>query len=77
MSATIKKVFAETKDAKALIPTGVKLLPLDEAFRNNPYPILELLRETEPVHRDNALEPRPRPVRHPAKEHSPSVLRGR
>jgi hypothetical protein len=55
MSATSKEVLAETHDAKAKIPTGVELLPLDEAFRNNPYPALELLRSTEPVHRDNAL----------------------
>jgi hypothetical protein len=55
MSATSKEVLAETHDAKAKIPTGVELLPLDEAFRNNPYPALELLRSTEPVHRRLAV----------------------
>jgi hypothetical protein len=55
MSATIKEALAETNDAKVQIATGVQLLPLDEAFRNNPYPILEQLRNTEPVHRDDAL----------------------
>jgi cytochrome P450 len=41
--------------AETPIPTGVKLTPFDEAFRNDPYPVLERLRDAEPIHRDEAL----------------------
>ena len=37
------------------IPTGVQLTALDPAFRDDPYPILALLREREPIHRDTEL----------------------
>jgi len=37
------------------IPTGLALTPLDEAFRADPYPILQCLREKEPVHHDTEL----------------------
>jgi cytochrome P450 len=37
------------------LPTGVQLTPLDAAFRENPYPLLEELREQDPVHHDAVL----------------------
>jgi cytochrome P450 len=37
------------------LPTGVELTPFDEAFRNDPYPVLKRLRDAEPIHRDHAL----------------------
>jgi cytochrome P450 len=55
MSAIIKEALAPATDGKTELPTGVQLTPLDETFRNNPYPILEQLRNAEPVHRDNPL----------------------
>jgi cytochrome P450 len=41
--------------AETPIPTGVQLTPFDEAFLNDPYPVLKRLRNAEPIHRDNAL----------------------
>ncbi|MBI5949907.1 MAG: cytochrome P450 [Chloroflexi bacterium] len=32
------------------VPTGIQLMPLDPAFREDPHPILDELREREPVH---------------------------
>tara|TARA_R110002072_G_scaffold148907_1_gene296549 strand:- start:1046 stop:2290 length:1245 start_codon:yes stop_codon:yes gene_type:complete len=37
------------------LPQGLQLTPIDDAFRNNPYPILQRLRERAPAHRDDAL----------------------
>ncbi len=37
------------------IPTGIELTPLNESFKQNPYPILESLRKREPVHHDTQL----------------------
>ena len=37
------------------IPTGLALTPLDNTFRKDPYPILQTLREQEPVHHDTEL----------------------
>ncbi len=37
-------------------PTGLRLTALDADFRENPYPILAHLRETEPVHYDAELK---------------------
>jgi cytochrome P450 len=37
------------------IPTGLQLSPLDEAFREDPYPVLKTLREREPIHHDTTL----------------------
>ncbi len=37
------------------VPTGIALTTLDPAFRENPYPILDVLREREPVHFDEVL----------------------
>jgi cytochrome P450 len=55
MSAIIKEALAPANDPETELPTGVRLTPLDETFRNNPYPILEQLRNAEPVHRDKPL----------------------
>lgn len=38
-----------------VIPTGLKLTPMDDEFREDPYPILQQLREEQPVHRDQEL----------------------
>lgn len=37
------------------LPTGVQLTALDPEFRDDPYPILALLRERDPIHRDTEL----------------------
>jgi cytochrome P450 len=37
------------------VPTGLGLTPLDETFRDDPYPVLHELREREPVHHDTDL----------------------
>ena len=37
------------------VPTGIQLTPLDPAFQADPNPILDELREREPVHRDEQL----------------------
>jgi len=38
------------------LPQGIELTPLDEAFRNDPYSILDDLREQAPVHEDTGLK---------------------
>ena len=38
------------------VPTGVELTALDERFRTDPYPVLDELREAEPVHHDEVLK---------------------
>ena len=38
------------------LPQGIELTSLDEAFRNNPYALLELLRAAAPVHQDTQLK---------------------
>ena len=40
---------------KETLPTGIALTPLNDAFRENPYPILAQLRETEPAFQDKEL----------------------
>jgi cytochrome P450 len=45
------------KESPAL-PQGLQLTALDESFRNDPYPVLKILRENAPVHTD----PQPRRV---------------
>lgn len=37
------------------VPTGVELTALDERFRADPYPVLDELRESEPVHHDEVV----------------------
>lgn len=37
------------------VPTGVQLTTLDERFREDPYPVLDELRERDPVHKDEVL----------------------
>jgi cytochrome P450 len=56
MSAkTLETALDSANAAETPIPTGVQLTPFDEAFRNDPYPVLKRLRDAEPIHRDNAL----------------------
>jgi cytochrome P450 len=57
MSATtVETAMESAKNAdEAPIPTGIQLTPFDEAFLNDPYPVLKRLRDAEPIHRDNAL----------------------
>ena len=38
------------------LPTGLALTPLDNTFRQDPYPVLRKLREREPVHHDTDLQ---------------------
>lgn len=38
------------------LPQGIELTPLDAAFRNDPYSILDRLREQAPVHEDTGLK---------------------
>ena len=56
MSATMKEGMAPVGGDETSLPTGVQLTALDEAFRNDPYPILDRLRSVEPIHRDQALQ---------------------
>jgi len=44
----------ETKEMS--VPTGVALTPLDAAFRADPQPVLDELRERDPVHYDAVLK---------------------
>lgn len=37
------------------LPQGLQLTPIDEAFRDDPYPIFKRLREQAPVHKDDEL----------------------
>src|SRR5258708_26236561 len=56
MSATTVETAMDSANAdEAPIPTGVQLTPFDEAFLNDPSPVLKGLRDAEPIHRDNAL----------------------
>jgi cytochrome P450 len=56
MSATTpKEATAPENAAETPVPTGIRLTPFDQAFRNDPYPVLKRLRDAEPIHRDNAL----------------------
>jgi cytochrome P450 len=56
MSATtLKKAMESINAAETSIPTGVQLTPFDEAFRNDPYPVVKRLRDAEPIHRDIPL----------------------
>lgn len=38
------------------LPTGLQLMPLDEEFKQNPYPILDRLRTEAPVYEDTELK---------------------
>lgn len=40
---------------KKAVPTGIQLTALDPAYQEDPYPILERLREADPVHHDKIL----------------------
>ncbi len=37
------------------VPTGLELTNLDERFKEDPYPVLKILREREPIHHDTTL----------------------
>jgi cytochrome P450 len=54
-ATTFEEGTAPAKAAETPIPTGVRLVPFDEAFRNDPYPVLKRLRDAEPIHRDESL----------------------
>jgi cytochrome P450 len=43
-------------DKNADLPTGARLTALDEAFRSDPYSVLDRLRESDPVHEDRELK---------------------
>lgn len=43
-------------DKHAPLPTGTELTALDDAFRDDPYPVLERLRREDPVHHDKELK---------------------
>jgi hypothetical protein len=43
-------------DKHAPLPTGIRLTALDDAFRNDPYQVLERMREHDPVHEDKELK---------------------
>lgn len=47
---------ADPPTSGATVPTGVQLTALDPAFREDPYPVLARVRETEPVHYDSVLK---------------------
>ena len=42
-------------DKDVPIPEGLQLTPLDDAYRDDPYPTLALLRRRAPVHRDRSF----------------------
>jgi cytochrome P450 len=42
--------------AEKKVPTGLALTPIDETFRQNPYPVLEQMRQSDPVHHDTDLQ---------------------
>jgi cytochrome P450 len=54
-TTTLKDATAAATAAETAIPTGIRLTPIDEAFRNDPYTILKQLRDVEPIHRDEPL----------------------
>jgi cytochrome P450 len=55
MSAKTQEAQVPASAAEPGIPTGVQLTPMDAAFRADPYPVLERLRDVERVHRDQPL----------------------
>ena len=42
--------------ADSPLPQGIELTPLNDSFRENPYPILSLIRTYAPVHEDTELK---------------------
>ena len=48
--------MANDDEASSELPTGSRLTALDEAFRSDPYVILNRLRSRDPVHRDEELK---------------------
>ena len=47
--------MASADETRNDVPTGVQLTPLDPTFQRDPYPVLDELREKDPVHRDELL----------------------
>jgi len=48
--------MANDDEASSELPTGSRLTALDEAFRSDPYVILNRLRSRDPIHRDEELK---------------------
>ncbi len=46
----------ESQQDDPTVPTGVELTAINERFRTDPYPVLDELRETEPIHHDEVLK---------------------
>lgn len=42
--------------AEDKVPTGLALTPLDDTFRQDPYPVLKTLRDADPIHHDTDLQ---------------------
>ncbi len=52
----VEEFLAQTgADKDVPIPEGIQLTPLDDAYRDDPYPVLAELRRRAPVHRDRAF----------------------
>ncbi len=49
-------IESEARETAKPVPTGIGLTPLDPAFQADPYPVLDELREREPVHHDVQLQ---------------------
>jgi cytochrome P450 len=45
----------ERRAPRRAVPTGIALTPLDPKFQRDPYPVLDQLRDGEPVHYDGTL----------------------
>lgn len=46
--------MSSTDDSE--LPQGLQLTPIDEVYREDPYPIFKRLREQAPVHKDDVME---------------------
>ena len=52
----VEEFLAQTgADKDVPIPEGIQLTPLDDAYRDDPYPVLAELRRRAPVHRDRSF----------------------
>jgi cytochrome P450 len=54
-ATTAKEAIVASDDSGRPLPSGAELTPLDEAFRADPYPVLERLRDEKRVHWDDGL----------------------
>src|SRR6266705_1569342 len=48
--------MAKDRGSRRDVPTGSRLTALDEVFRDDPYAVLDRLREQDPVHHDEELK---------------------